>query len=259
MRMTRKVLSCGGVPHLRHGLRCAEPSLARPPGAATPAAPSRSPCEAAGRIDRTSWAAGSSRPSPPRSSSMASPSARSSPTRAGGFEIDRRRARRGVPGTVTVTAACDGTGDNVSSTELTIPGATAPDLTLSNDGCRAPRGVRGHGDERAAGRHRRLRALLGRDTGGLGHRRCRRHRQPHDLLPRRRHPRHPPDPSDRRRPPRQPRRPHRPHRGGRRRRRRHTADRQRRGAAGDRRRPCRPRRRRVRARRQASTRNGSQA
>ena len=35
------------------------------------------------------------------------------------------------PGTVAVSAACDGTGDNVSSSELTIPGATAPDLTLS--------------------------------------------------------------------------------------------------------------------------------
>ena len=35
------------------------------------------------------------------------------------------------PGTVTVTAACDGTGDNVASTELTIPGDTAPTLTLS--------------------------------------------------------------------------------------------------------------------------------
>jgi LPXTG-motif cell wall-anchored protein len=36
------------------------------------------------------------------------------------------------PGTVAVTAACDGTGDNVSSSELTVPGGTLPDLRLSD-------------------------------------------------------------------------------------------------------------------------------
>jgi len=51
---------------------------------------------------------------------------------AGGFETDVDVPDGAGPGTVAVTAACDGTGDNVSSSELTIPGSTLPDLTLSD-------------------------------------------------------------------------------------------------------------------------------
>jgi LPXTG-motif cell wall-anchored protein len=51
---------------------------------------------------------------------------------AGAFETDVDVPDGAGPGTVAVTAACDGTGDNVSSSELTLPGGTLPDLTLSD-------------------------------------------------------------------------------------------------------------------------------
>ena len=50
---------------------------------------------------------------------------------SGAFDTDREVPEGAGPGTVTVSAACDGTGANVSSSELTILGDAPPATTPS--------------------------------------------------------------------------------------------------------------------------------
>jgi LPXTG-motif cell wall-anchored protein len=60
----------------------------------------------------------------------------------GAFDTDRDVPEGAGPGTVTVSAACDATGANVSSSELTIPGDTPaqPTSTTVDQGAAADEG-----------------------------------------------------------------------------------------------------------------------